>query len=165
MFTATISQVVSGLVAGQRYRIRGQFISAYPSFGDPAALSFGVLADNVLLGELVRPPQDTWQEFAFEFIASSSSMTITLAAERNGDDSSYGVDNVVLEPIRNGSIAVAADALSATFTPAAALSWPASFESGPVTRSMIRCHVSEAERCGMELISRRTLTSCFPSEP
>src|SRR5437867_4970760 len=41
-------------------------------------------------------------------------------------------------------------------TPLALLSCCTSCDFGPMTRSTIRCHVSLADRCGMELTSRRT---------
>jgi hypothetical protein len=117
----TISQTIVGLEVGRRYRVSGQYRSEYSSFGDPAALSFGVAVDGVLLGELARPAGTGWQPFAFDFTATSTSATLAISAERNGDDSSYGIDNIALEPFVEGSVVVAGDAGSATFTPAAAL--------------------------------------------
>ena len=47
-------------------------------------------------------------------------------------------------------------------TPAAAFSCWTSFEPLPVTRSMIRCQVSEADRSGIALMSRRILIVLLP---
>jgi protocatechuate 3,4-dioxygenase beta subunit len=117
----TISQTISGLVVGRRYRVSGQYKSEYSSFGDPSALSFGVAVGGVLLGELARPTDSGWQPFAFDFTATFTSASLAVSAERNGDDSSYGVDNIAVEPRLDGSVVVAGDARSATFTPSAAL--------------------------------------------
>jgi hypothetical protein len=79
-------------------------------------------------------------------------MTLALSAERNGDDSSYGIDNIAVEPLLQGSVVVAGDARSAIFTP-----------GSPLTASRrYRVEVSDvADPAGIVM----TLRSCRRSRP
>jgi hypothetical protein len=105
----TISQTVDGLVVGNRYRLSGDFASVYSRFGDPSALSFGVLVDGSPILQLARPKlpgsdggnpsPEGWAHFEAVFKASASSAEVAFAGERNGDDSSYAVDNIAIEVV------------------------------------------------------------------
>lgn len=95
-----LQQTLTGLEVGRTYRIAGDFENAYNQFGNPAALSFGAeIVELALLSELAQPAGDGVGTFAIEFVANASSLTLRLTSERNGDDSSYAVDNIVLTEV------------------------------------------------------------------
>lgn len=95
-----LQQVLTGLEVGRTYRITGEYENAFNQFGDPAALSFGVeIVELALLTELAQPAGDGIGTFAIEFVANASSLTLRLTSERNGDDSSYAVDNIALTAV------------------------------------------------------------------
>ncbi len=92
-----IEQTVAGLTIGLTYRLAGERLSFAPGFGDPNALGFGVFLDEGPILELARGNTDLiWEAFSVEFIATSTSHTIAFVAERDGDDSSYHIDNIDL---------------------------------------------------------------------
>lgn len=93
----TIVQVLEGLVVGGRYLIAGQYIPIYPGFGSPAAFSFGVAIDDEVLEEWQRGPIDVWTAFSVEFNATATTHILSISAERNCDDSSYGIDNIAVD--------------------------------------------------------------------
>ena len=92
-----IVQTVNGLVPGSCYGVSGDFTNIYPGFGSLAALSFGVAVDGVFLFEGQKGTADVWQHFSFSFTPTSGSVALLLAGERNGDDSSYRIDNISLD--------------------------------------------------------------------
>jgi len=96
-----LSQLIDGFEIGHTYRITGDYENAYTAFGNPAALSFGVeIVELGLLTELAQPaPDGSIGTFAIEFIAAAASYTLRLTSERNGDDSSYGVDNIAIADV------------------------------------------------------------------
>ncbi len=94
----TILQTVNGLVPGSCYLVSGDFTNVYPGFGSPDALSFGVALDGVFLFEGQKGAADVWQHFSFSFTATAPDVELLLAGERNGDDSSYRIDNITLVP-------------------------------------------------------------------
>jgi hypothetical protein len=102
----TLSQTVEGLVGGATYRISGDYRSFAAGFGNPDKPdAFAVTVDPqpsdhesiVVLG-LPRPsPTATdWTEFSATFVASDETATVSFIAERDGDDSSFDVDNLCL---------------------------------------------------------------------
>lgn len=92
-----LQQAIAGFDIGNTYRITGDYENAYNGFGNPAALSFGVeIVELGLLSEFKQPPSDGVGGFFIEFVASAATLTLRLTAERNGDDSSYGVDNIAV---------------------------------------------------------------------
>jgi hypothetical protein len=96
----SLVQVVTGFEIGRRYRIVGDYENAYNSFGNPAALSFGAeIVELGLLSEFSQPAGDAVGSFAIEFVANATSLTLRLTSERNGDDSSYAVDNIAISDI------------------------------------------------------------------
>lgn len=110
-----VEQTAEGFAIGQLYRIEGERLSFAPTFGSPAALAFAVLLDDEPILELDRgPTPNAWTGFAVEFVASAPIHTIGFAAERNGDDSSYRIDNVAVFPVpAPGAGAIGATALAA----------------------------------------------------
>jgi hypothetical protein len=95
-----LSQSISGFEIGRTYRITGDYENAHNTFGNPAALSFGVeIVEQGLLAQFAQPPADGPGSFAIDFVASLANLTLRISGERNGDDSSYGVDNVAIADI------------------------------------------------------------------
>ncbi len=91
----TIQQTVTGLVPGQWYTISGQRNNIENgAFGNAAALSFGVAVDNTVILQLANTGKATWIPFSVQFKATATSHVIAFSAERNGDDTQYGVDNL-----------------------------------------------------------------------
>ncbi|PIV30054.1 MAG: hypothetical protein COS35_08735, partial [Zetaproteobacteria bacterium CG02_land_8_20_14_3_00_50_9] len=112
----TITQTVTGLIPGLTYRITGQYQSYAPGFGNPAALSFGVLVDGSPVLQLAKAANAAaWTPFSIDFVATGSTHQIAFAAERNGDDSSYAVDNLVMTVADavNATIQIAMDGYAA----------------------------------------------------
>lgn len=104
----TVSQVVSGLTVGQPYRLTGDYRGIYTSFGDPGKQdAFAVRVEPqpsdhastvVLALPRPAPDPDAWTAFQVDFTPTASDVTITFEAERNGDDSSFAIDNIALLP-------------------------------------------------------------------
>lgn len=98
----TLSQTVSGFTVGNTYRFSGDYASYQPQFGSFMALSFGVSVNGVLISQFARPFADNtstaYKPFSVNFVAPTSTATITISAERNGDDLSYLVDNLACSP-------------------------------------------------------------------
>ncbi len=91
----TIQQTINGLVPGQWYTISGVRSNVENgAYGNPAALSFGVAIDNTLLLQLANTGGANWIPFSVQFKATASTQTLYISAERNGDDTQYGVDNI-----------------------------------------------------------------------
>lgn len=104
-----LSQVIGGFEVGKTYRISGDYENAFNSFGNPAALSFGVeIVEQAVLQQFAQPPADGPGSFSVDFVAAFTTLTLRLTAERNGDDSSYGVDNIAIADLTpgNGSASV-----------------------------------------------------------
>jgi hypothetical protein len=96
-----ISQLVTDLEIGHTYRITGDYENAFAAFGDPNALSFGVeIVELGLLTQLTQPvPDGSIGNFSIDFVATATSLTLRLTGERNGDDSSFAVDNIAIADI------------------------------------------------------------------
>ena len=95
----TASQDLGGLVVGQTYTITGDYRTFAPGFGDAAKTdALGVLIDGALVQGFARPAtNDTWESFSTTFVATSATHTLALAAERDGDDSSFDIDNISVD--------------------------------------------------------------------
>ena len=92
-----LSQVISGFDVGNSYRITGDYENAFNGFGNPAALSFGVeIVEQGVLAQFAQPPASGPGSFSVDFVATLATLTLRLTGERNGDDSSYGVDNIAI---------------------------------------------------------------------
>ncbi len=93
----TIEQEVSGFIPGFAYTISGDYRTYVDWYGNPAAESFVVTVDSVVIGSWARSPAGTdWYPFSVEFVATQFTHTIGVHAEWECDDSSYDVDNLEL---------------------------------------------------------------------
>ncbi|MGK7872885.1 MAG: hypothetical protein AB4426_06095 [Xenococcaceae cyanobacterium] len=101
-FDPTLEQIINGFVIGNTYTVYGEFESIYPCCGDPLAESFGVEIASVQLQEFTRPSD--LGSFSFDFVATNTTHTLRITAERNGDDSSYRVDNIAIESVSFTSV-------------------------------------------------------------
>jgi hypothetical protein len=91
----TIQQTLRGLVPGQWYTISGQRNNIENgAFGNPSALSFGIAIDNTVLLEQANTGGANWIPFSVQFKATATTHVLSISAERNGDDTQYGIDNV-----------------------------------------------------------------------
>lgn len=101
-----LSQTVNGLTPDATYRISGQYRSFAAGFGDPNKQdAFAVRvepapqgsASSIVLG-LPRPSPEAneWTGFFVDFVASDATVTVSFLAERDGDDSSFDIDNLCL---------------------------------------------------------------------
>lgn len=98
--TPKLCQAVTGLVVGRAYNLAGDYASFKPSFGDPAKPNaFAVTLNDSVVLELPRPaPVSTnWTAYSTVLIPEAEEATLCLEAERQGDDSSFRVDNIVLK--------------------------------------------------------------------
>lgn len=96
----TLQQLVTGLVAGTTYRISGLYERAFAGFGNNAAPAFGVeIADLGLIETYASPIGGGAEDWAIEFTATATEHLLRLTAERDGDDSSYAVDSIVIAAI------------------------------------------------------------------
>jgi hypothetical protein len=112
----TVSQVVSGLIAGTSYAVSGDYAKLIDRGGGSASdFRFGVATDGVVRYES-RQTDFAWHSFAFGFTATTQSTVLVISAQRNGTGVSYQIDNIVLQPVPS----VAAALVGSN----AALSWP-----------------------------------------
>ncbi|KAB2964257.1 MAG: hypothetical protein F9K16_04695 [Thermoanaerobaculia bacterium] len=109
----SIEQVLTGLVPGQTYQVRGEFTHYFVGFGSPAALSFGVAIDGAMILEIARPNSGwciapgacmnpDFTPFTATFTATSPVHTLTITGERNADDSDYAIDNIAVSACATG---------------------------------------------------------------
>jgi len=104
----TLSQTVEGLTIGATYTISGEYRSFAAGYGNPQKPdAFAVQVepqpsdhDSIVVLGLPRPSPDAfaWTGFTVDFVASDTSSTISFVGERDGDDSSFDVDNLCLGP-------------------------------------------------------------------
>ena len=115
-FVPTISQVVTGLTAGASYAVTGDYEKAVDWGGGILTnLSFGVALDGVFYFEDTQT-DSIWHSFGYTFVATSSSVTLSVAAQMNGTKIGYLVDNVVIQPVPS----VVTSIVGADYS----LSWP-----------------------------------------
>lgn len=92
-----VTQVVTGLMAGITFSISGEYRPYVAYIGNPSAESFIVTVDSTVVGSFARGPAGLdWSTFTVNFVATSETHTIGFFAEHL-DDSSYELDNVVLD--------------------------------------------------------------------
>ncbi len=97
----TIEQILTGLIPGGTYRLQGVFCQAGTA-GDPRALSFGIEIGETRLLERPSPGLCPWQAggawfpFSATFEADSETVLLRFTAERNGDLTSYAIDDIVV---------------------------------------------------------------------
>jgi hypothetical protein len=102
----TVSQTLTGLTVGATYRLTGDYHGIFTFAGNPAKPdAFAVRVEpqptshgSPVVLALPRPSPDpsVWTPFTVDFVASASTVTISFEAERDGDDSSFAIDNVAL---------------------------------------------------------------------
>jgi hypothetical protein len=97
----SIMQIVLGLTPGERYLVTGDFFLTYASSGSFSAKSFGVRVDGDIVFEASRDEisETAWNAFSAEFVAGSTQAIVSIAAERNGTDYGYSVDNITMTVI------------------------------------------------------------------
>jgi len=93
-----VTQQVSGLMPGVSFTLSGEYRPYVAWIGNPSLESFVVTVDSVVVGSFARGPNgEDWSNFSTEFTATQLSHAIGFWAEYNCDDSSYELDNVVIE--------------------------------------------------------------------
>lgn len=90
----SIQQTITGLTIGQAYVISGDETVANSSTGTNS--DFGVEIDGHLWEYTV--PVGSWLHFSETFVASSTTVTLLLTGERNGD-SDPRIDNISLDAV------------------------------------------------------------------
>jgi len=95
----TLSQTIAGLVPGATYTLTGDYRAVY-AFGDTGGVqAFGASIDGTFVFESPGLTDDLFHSFNVNFIAPASTVTLALAAERNGVDFDFGVDNISLNGV------------------------------------------------------------------
>ncbi len=96
----SISQEVSGLVIGSTYDLTGDYANVYRSYGSRGDDTFAVQVSSdsstFTFHKFDYPGADTWGHFAISFDSWANSLTISLFAEIDGDDTEYKIDNISL---------------------------------------------------------------------
>jgi len=93
-----ITQQVTGLMPGVIFTVSGEYRPYVAWIGSPTSESFVVTADSVVVGSFARGVNgEDWSDFSIEFTATESSHVIGFWAEHDCDDSSYELDNVVID--------------------------------------------------------------------
>jgi len=90
----TASQEINSLTPGSLYVISGDYQKGLGK--NITANSFGVALDGVFLFETNAPVNLNWYNFSFYYTAASSSALLSLAAQINGTDYSYYIDNIAM---------------------------------------------------------------------
>jgi hypothetical protein len=96
----TISQALTGLIAGGTYNVSGEFRTVHIGQNTGATQAFGVFLDSLTVFESPGITDTIFHSFSANFTATSSSMTLALAGERNGTDNDFGVDNIAVSLVR-----------------------------------------------------------------
>ena len=92
----TVSQQIDGLTPGMSYTVSGQFRSGGKGF---AADSFGVAIDGTYLFLASSPADYEWYGYSFPYVASSTSVLLSISAQLNGTGYAYYIDNVAMYPV------------------------------------------------------------------
>jgi hypothetical protein len=90
----TASQEINDLTPGSLYIVSGEYRTIAGK--DVIDSSFGVALEGVFLFEATAPADSNWYSFNFDYTAASSSALLSLAAQINGTDVSYGIDNIAM---------------------------------------------------------------------
>ncbi len=103
----TVAQTVTGLTAGHRYRISGDYASSIVNQAPPGATnSFEVLVGGVVVFQGATTERHLWTHFEVDFIASDEALDVTIRAEANGTDNDFEIDNIALEVPASGVLAL-----------------------------------------------------------
>lgn len=101
----TIWQTVTGLTAGHRYVISGDYASSIVNHAPVGATnSFEVLVGGVVVFQGATTDLHAWTHFSAEFIASDEALDVTIRAEANGTDNDFQIDNIMLEVPSSGTL-------------------------------------------------------------
>jgi hypothetical protein len=93
----TASQTISGLIPSDSYIVSGDYELWKNSGGSSSVPSFGVAIDDIFLFETAAPTTPLiWQSFNFTYTATSSSAILSISAQLNGIETSYGIDNIAM---------------------------------------------------------------------
>lgn len=103
----TIMQTATGLTAGHRYLLSGDYASSIVNHAPSGATnSFEVLVGGVVVFQGATTNLHSWAHFEIEFIASDEALDITLRAEANGTDNDFEIDNIVLDVPSAGTLSL-----------------------------------------------------------
>ncbi|MCL4221782.1 MAG: hypothetical protein KJZ65_10495 [Phycisphaerales bacterium] len=103
----TIMQTVTGLTAGRRYVLSGDYASVYVNWAPWGATnSFEVLVGDILIFQGPTTNLLNWTHFSAEFIATDETMDVVIRAEANGTDNDFMIDNIMLDVPSSGSLAL-----------------------------------------------------------
>ncbi|KAA0216720.1 MAG: hypothetical protein DYG94_13040 [Leptolyngbya sp. PLA3] len=101
----TIMQTVTGLTAGNRYLLSGDYASSMINNSPSGATnSFEVLVNGVVVFQGAPTNLHSWTHFEVEFFASDEALDIALRAEANGSDNDFEIDNIVLDVPAAGTL-------------------------------------------------------------
>ena len=90
-----VTQTVDGLIPGLSYELTGEYRPYVEWIGNPAAASFVVTVDSVVVAAFARGPNGLdWSPFTASFTATATAHSIGFWAEHDCDDSSYDLDSV-----------------------------------------------------------------------
>ncbi len=98
----TLSQLVTGFTIGSSYRVTGDYAVFAGSFGNPALQSFavdivGTVNPTTTFG---RPGGEAvYGPFSVIFVANATDILFRFRTEINGDDTSFRVDNIAVQPV------------------------------------------------------------------
>ncbi|MCM3873976.1 MAG: PEP-CTERM sorting domain-containing protein [Pyrinomonadaceae bacterium] len=98
----TLSQLVSGFTIGSSYTLTGDYAVFAGTFGNPLLQSFavdivGTATPTTTFG---RPGgEGVYGSFSVTFTANATDILIRFRTEINGDDSSFRVDNIAVQPV------------------------------------------------------------------
>jgi hypothetical protein len=95
----TFSQTISGLTPGAAYNLTGDYSEIYALGSTDAVQAFGASIDGVFVFESPGLTDRLFHSFNVNFVAPAGSVTLALAAERNGTDSDFAVDNISLNAV------------------------------------------------------------------
>jgi PEP-CTERM motif len=98
----TLSQLVSGFTVGSSYTLTGDYAVFAGSFGNPALQSFAVdiIGTATPTTTFGRPGgEGVYGSFSVTFVANATDILIRFRTEINGDDSSFRVDNIAVQPV------------------------------------------------------------------
>ena len=92
----TILQMLTGLTPGAEYHVSGDFRVVHNAQSTTTTQAFGAAINGVFLFERPGFADFTWRDIDFDFTAAASSAILSFAAERNGTDVDFGIDNIAL---------------------------------------------------------------------
>ncbi|MEY2518221.1 MAG: large repetitive protein, partial [bacterium] len=156
----SLSQTLTGLVAGQRYRVSGDYRNDGAAFGDDTAGTFGVFVGGARIFSAKKsdaPESGPHKHFAVEFTAASATQTLTLKGEI-GSDTAWRVDNLAVQAVGTTTV------FDTAFVPVAVLSPDAPVTYGDAFSNYRTAHLTAQTYSGGEPVYD-PLTCSFPIDP